>query len=73
MRWVPVEERLPELGRFVLTWNGAFVSIGALLGDSTEDPFCCWFIDSIIKGAGSAPTHWMTWIDPPQPAKNDPE
>jgi hypothetical protein len=67
MRWIPLEERKPELGRFVLTWNGEFVVIGALLGDSHEDPALIWFLDSIVKISEKAPTHWMTWIDPPEP------
>jgi Protein of unknown function (DUF551) len=65
MMWIPIEERLPELGRLVLTWNGTFVAIGALIGDSHHDPALFWFIDSIIKVSEDNPTHWTTWIDPP--------
>jgi hypothetical protein len=72
MRWIPVEERSPELGRLVLTWNGQFVAMGALIGDSHEDPALFWFIDSVLKISMDAPTHWMSWIDPPTPEEKIP-
>lgn len=64
MQWIHTKDRLPELGRIVLLWNGDYVVLGALLGDSHEDPALFWYIDS-VRGYDSPPMYWTVWIDPP--------
>lgn len=55
-QWISVEDRLPELGIWVLTFDGAS---GIWIGYCFDG---VW----IIQGAISTVTHWMPLPEPPE-------
>jgi hypothetical protein len=62
-RWIPVEERLPELDEYVITYNqeDAHVQVYANFGES----FGVGFYEDILAQALPV-THWMPLPEPPE-------
>lgn len=67
-RWIPVTERLPENGHFVLTlrWRKD-IGIGYLT-NYTQDGSICWVVDhdSYNRLSEGAITHWMPLPESPK-------
>ena len=59
-RWIPVSERLPEHGDFVLAWDNEIIEVLKYIRTFGGE----WFID--IADAAVYPTHWMPLPQPPE-------
>lgn len=54
--WIPVTERLPEVGFDVLTWENSVMNVSFLFGNGR------WF--NAVQ-----PSHWMPLPEPPKGEK----
>ncbi|MHB5485881.1 DUF551 domain-containing protein [Klebsiella pneumoniae] len=53
--WIPVSERMPEVGDIVLTAMGGAVNVGEMECSAAN----CLFFTSVISGRELPATHWM--------------
>ncbi|HCQ8035425.1 TPA: DUF551 domain-containing protein [Klebsiella quasipneumoniae subsp. quasipneumoniae] len=53
--WIPVSERMPEVGDIVLTAMGGAVNVGEMECSAAN----CRFFTSVISGRELPATHWM--------------
>ena len=60
--WIPVSERMPEIGDIVLTAMGGVVNVGEMECSAAN----CRFFTSVISGRELPATHWMPLPEPPQ-------
>ncbi len=58
MKWISVEEKRPEIGEDVLTWDGCARSIGHVMDDKEFYDFTTCDINVNVS-------HWMPLPDPP--------
>ena len=67
-RWIPVEERLPELQ----SWGASKVVLGIVQNESgypPPNPCFCVYLDNqqwTIRGRMATITHWMPLPEPPE-------
>lgn len=61
-KWIPVSERMPEVGDIVLTAMGGSVNIGEMECSAAN----CRFFTSVISGRELPATHWMPLPAAPQ-------
>lgn len=61
-RWIPVSERMPEVGDIVLTAMGGVVNVGETECSAAN----CRFFTSVISGRELPATHWMQLPAAPQ-------
>ncbi|HFT6886745.1 TPA: DUF551 domain-containing protein [Klebsiella pneumoniae] len=54
-KWIPVSERMPEVGDIVLTAMGGAVNVGEMECSAAN----CLFFTSVISGRELPATHWM--------------
>ncbi|HGF5720817.1 TPA: DUF551 domain-containing protein [Klebsiella pneumoniae] len=54
-KWIPVSERMPEIGDIVLTAMGGAVNVGEMECSAAN----CRFFTSVISGRELPATHWM--------------
>ncbi|HHL1954485.1 TPA: DUF551 domain-containing protein [Klebsiella pneumoniae] len=54
-KWIPVSERMPEVGDIVLTAMGGAVNVGEMECSAAN----CRFFTSVISGRELPATHWM--------------
>ncbi|SYE15245.1 Eaa1 [Klebsiella pneumoniae] len=54
-KWIPVSERMPEIGDIVLTAMGGVVNVGEMECSAAN----CRFFTSVISGRELPATHWM--------------
>ena len=64
--WIPVSERMPEVGDIVLTAMGGAVNVGEMECSAAN----CRFFTSVISGRELPATHWMPLPAAPQEAIN---
>ncbi len=60
--WIPVSERMPEVGDIVLTAMGVVVNVGEMECSAAN----CRFFTSVISGRELPATHWMPLPAAPQ-------
>ncbi|MBJ9597629.1 DUF551 domain-containing protein [Citrobacter werkmanii] len=60
--WVPVSERMPEVGDIVLTAMGGSVNVGEMERSGAN----CRYFTSVISGRELPATHWMPLPAAPQ-------
>ena len=60
--WIPVSERMPEVGDIVLTAMGGVVNVGEMECSAAN----CRFFTSVISGRELPATHWMPLPAAPQ-------
>ncbi|HBR6069635.1 TPA: DUF551 domain-containing protein [Klebsiella pneumoniae] len=60
--WIPVSERMPEVGDIVLTAMGGAVNVGEMECSAAN----CRFFTSVISGRELPATHWMPLPAAPQ-------
>lgn len=60
--WIPVSERMPEIGDIVLTAMGGVVNVGEMECSAAN----CRFFTSVISGRELPATHWMPLPAAPQ-------
>lgn len=63
-QWVSIKDKLPEVGVFVLLWNGHWRGVGRYCGDDVEDDVERWQ-DETTEYITPEPTHWMALPAPP--------
>lgn len=63
--WIPVSERMPEVGDIVLTAMGGAVNVGEMECSAAN----CRFFTSVISGRELPATHWMPLPAAPQEVK----
>lgn len=63
--WIPVSERMPEVGGIVLTAMGGVVNVGETECSAAN----CRFFTSVISGRELPATHWMPLPAGPQEVK----
>ncbi|MEW9021543.1 DUF551 domain-containing protein [Klebsiella pneumoniae] len=63
--WIPVSERMPEIGDIVLTAMGGVVNVGEMECSAAN----CRFFTSVISGRELPATHWMPLPAAPQEVK----
>lgn len=61
-KWIPVSERMPEIGDIVLTAMGGVVNVG----ETERSAANCRFFTSVISGRELPATHWMPLPAAPQ-------
>lgn len=64
-KWIPVSERMPELGEIVLTAMGGVVNVGEMECSAANYRF----FTSVISGRELPATHWMPLPAAPQELK----
>ncbi|HHG1575077.1 TPA: DUF551 domain-containing protein [Klebsiella pneumoniae] len=65
--WIPVSERMPEIGDIVLTAMGGVVNVGETECSAAN----CRFFTSVISGRELPATHWIAMPAAPQEVKGD--
>lgn len=65
--WIPVSERMPEVGDIVLTAMGGVVNVGEMECSAAN----CRFFTSVISGRELPATHWMPLPAAPQEAQGE--
>lgn len=63
--WIPVSERMPEVGDIVLTAMGGVVNVGEMECSAAN----CRFFTSVISGRELPATNWMPLPEAPQEVK----
>ncbi|EPA1165611.1 TPA: DUF551 domain-containing protein [Klebsiella pneumoniae] len=66
-KWIPVSERMPEVGDIVLTAMGGAVNVGEMECSAAN----CRFFTSVISGRELPATHWMPLPAAPQEAQGE--
>ncbi|MCL0681575.1 DUF551 domain-containing protein [Klebsiella pneumoniae] len=66
-KWIPVSERMPEVGDIVLTAMGGVVNVGETECSAAN----CRFFTSVISGRELPATHWMPLPAAPKEVKGE--